>query len=597
MGLWDNMAWRALDGPTMGVGATHTEGRRLYMVRWGILGAGNIAHRFAVSLRAADGGELVAISCRSAAKAAAFAEEFGVSAERAYSDEALGAGASGAGGSNANGPVAGGSNADAAGMAHAGATGAGAVGAAADGACSNTAGVARAGAAHEALLADDGVDAIYLCLPHSMHREWAIAALRAGKAVLCEKPACLSAEELAEVVAVSRETGVPFMEGMKTRFVPCYQAVREAVCAGEIGEVTGVRASLCNDMRELFSRGTTYHSDPMLAGGGVLLDCGTYCASWIEDFLPKAAPHVERFCGAAALPADLDSGFAATFAPASQRVDVYCDARLSLDGAAAELECAFDRAKPRQAVIEGTHGRIVVDELHRPQHAMVFPDGGEVRELDCPYEVDDFHGEICHFQELLESGRAESPVMTLEASLRVAVILDAARACFLPDAQSVNVLECQERLLRYGKSFTSDDAFVLGCVAVHFSRECDLPLAVRIVRESDGLALFQWMGEGKAERHVNFMEGKRRASLECGHSSLWAELDPERRDERGLPSVTAGAFPIRVGDEVVATISTSGSHLGLDHEVCVRALASALGLAYGGDGSDGRVPAFRGLVA
>lgn len=515
------------------------------MVRWGILGAGNIAHRFAASLGAAGGGELVAISCRSAARAAAFAREFGVDAARAYADEALGA----------------------------------------------------TGAAHEALLADEGVDAIYLCLPHSMHCEWAVAALRAGKAVLCEKPACLDAEELEDVISASRDAGALFMEGMKTRFVPCYRAVREAVLAGEIGEVVGVRASLCNQMGELFSGGASYHSAPMLEGGGVTLDCGTYCASWIEDFLPKEALQMERFCGAAALSADLTAGFAAAFAPASQRVDVYCDAQLSIGGARAELECAFDRAKPRRAVIMGTRGSIIVDELHRPQHATVIAGDGEAREIDLPYEVDDFHGEIVHFQELLEAGRTESPVMPLEASRRIAAILDAARFCFMPDAQDAGVLEAQERMLRYKKAFTSDDAFALGCAAVRFSRECDLPMAVRIVRERDGLVLFQWMGEGKTERHVGFMEGKRRAALECGHSSLWAEFDPGHRGEEGLPSITGGAFPIRVGDEVVATMCVSGSHLGLDHEVCVRALASALGLSYGGDGSDGRVPTFFGIAA
>ena len=93
-------------------------------VRWGIVGAGRIAHRFARSLARERRSELVAISCRSAGRAEAFALEHGVPEGGALSDEALGG---------------------------------------------------AAGAAHAALLARPDVDAVYLALPHSMHLEWACA--------------------------------------------------------------------------------------------------------------------------------------------------------------------------------------------------------------------------------------------------------------------------------------------------------------------------------------------------------------------------------------------------------------------------------------
>ena len=145
------------------------------LVRWGIVGAGNIAHRFARSLANEPRSELTTISCRSAAKATAFALEHGVAAEGALSDEALG-------------------------------------------------GVA--GSAHAALLTRPDVDAVYVALPHHLHAEWVVAALRAGKAVLCEKPLCVSPEETALLTRTAHETQSLLMEGMKTRFLPLYRRVR-----------------------------------------------------------------------------------------------------------------------------------------------------------------------------------------------------------------------------------------------------------------------------------------------------------------------------------------------------------------------------------
>jgi predicted dehydrogenase len=323
------------------------------MVRWAILGAGTIAHRFARSLAHVEDAELVALSCRSAEKAAAFAGEFGIEPARAYSDGTL------------------------------------------------------PGSGHEALLADPEVDAVYLALPHGLHHEWATRALRAGRPVLCEKPAALDAAQMADIARVSREAQTLFMEAMKTRFMPLYRRVRDMVDSGAIGEVTQVEATLCNDMRELVEGGRTYHSQP--GQGGVLLDCGTYCASWLEDYLPGEFS-IERADGV------VQGG-----------TDLYADATLAFGSARGRLECAFDRSRPRTATIRGTRGSVVVEELHRPQAATLLVDGREPRPIDAPYEVDDFFGEIDHFTRLVRSGAAESDVMPLAASVRDARIIDRVR--------------------------------------------------------------------------------------------------------------------------------------------------------------------------
>ena len=472
------------------------------MVRFAILGAGNIAHRFAASLAHVAHAELVAASCRSVAKAEAFLAEVPCAAD------------------------------------------------------------ARAYGSHDELLTDPEVDAIYLALPHAFHHDWAIRALRAGKAVLCEKPAMLTAAEMAEVADVARETGLLFMEAMKPRFVPLYAQVMAAL--DELGPIVRVEATLCNDMLAYVEEKDSYH----LHGGpgaGVLLDCGTYCASWIEDLCP-GVPALRSIAGAQ-----------------KGAVDIYADAELDHGGISARLECAFDRAKPRTATIVGERGRIVVEELHRPQRATVYLDGAEPRVLDVPYEVDDFYGEISHFVGLLEAGACESPIMPLKDSVHCALILDTIRAAFTVTPAALEVLEEQERVLRYEEKFDANDAFALGSAIKDLAGDYDLGYVIRIVREVDEYDLFCWGADGKRQANYGYADGKRRAALRLGHCSLWgwtkAQLD-------GLPAEellahgdmpVAGAFPIRVGDDWVATLCVSGLHEGLDHELLVRGLSKVLG--------------------
>ena len=316
------------------------------MIRFGILGAGNIAHRFAASLEHEPRAKLMAASCRTLQKAQAFLRSV----------------------PHAQGAHAYGSFAE--------------------------------------LLTDPEVDAIYLALPHEWHFEWAAKALQARKAVLCEKPAMLSASQMVEISDIVHDRNTLFMEAMKPRFTPLYEKVKEAVQT--IGPVTKVEATLCNDMLGLVEGTGTYHMTPG-PGSGALLDCGTYCASWIEDFCPGKLRIVS-----------VGGKF-------KHGIDIYAAAQLDCDGVEAVLECAFDRAKPRRATIVGERGRVVVDELHRPTQAILVSDDGTKKGIEAPFDVDDFFGEISHFVDLYENGDIESPIMPLNASVRDAVILDAVR--------------------------------------------------------------------------------------------------------------------------------------------------------------------------
>lgn len=147
--------------------------------RWGILGPGNIAKKFAAGLQALPDAELAAVGSRTAERAVAFAEEFGG---------------------------------------------------------------ARAHGSYEELAADPEVDAIYVATPHPFHAEHSILCLEAGKPVLCEKPFTVNAEQARVAVETARRCDVFLMEAMWTRFLPVMDQVRAWLQEGAIGEVLMVSA-------------------------------------------------------------------------------------------------------------------------------------------------------------------------------------------------------------------------------------------------------------------------------------------------------------------------------------------------------------------
>ncbi len=141
-------------------------------LRWGILGTGMIAKKFAGDLPHAQRGVLEATASRSAASAAGFAKQFG----------------------------------------------------------------GRGIGGYDALLADPDIDAVYLSLPNGLHHDWAIRAMRAGKHVLCEKPMAANAEEAEAMFAVAEETGRVLVEAFMYRAHPVIRRLLRLVKSGGIGE-------------------------------------------------------------------------------------------------------------------------------------------------------------------------------------------------------------------------------------------------------------------------------------------------------------------------------------------------------------------------
>ena len=271
-------------------------------VRWGMLSTAGIGRVVASALRGSREAELVAVAGRDAAKAAAYAGELGL---------------------------------------------------------------ARSFGSYEELLADDGVDAVYVPLPIALHTEWTIKALQAGKHVLCEKPFATTAADAAACFDAAEAAGRACIEGLMWRHHPQTLLAQRLVAEGAIGEVAFVRAALTVSVPPGDIRRTGR------LGGGASLDLGCYCISAIRLFggqpLTVSAAHVVDTAAGA------DGGdlrLAATLTlPGSHRSGADASPRRSAQGGRptpgsilAQFDVALDYPRRDELEIVGTTGRITVPD-------------------------------------------------------------------------------------------------------------------------------------------------------------------------------------------------------------------------------------------
>lgn len=149
------------------------------MVRWGLVGPGEIAAGFAEAMQRVEDGVILAVASRSQERATVFGDRFGI--DRRYSDYA-------------------------------------------------------------SLAADPAVDIVYVATPHARHEQDTLALLRAGKHVLCEKPLGMDAGQARRMAEEARARGLFLMEGMWSRFLPAYRTLTDLIDGGRIGEPLLVEA-------------------------------------------------------------------------------------------------------------------------------------------------------------------------------------------------------------------------------------------------------------------------------------------------------------------------------------------------------------------
>lgn len=261
---------------------------------------------------------------------------------------------------------------------------------------------------YAALLDDPEVEAVYVPLPNSLHREWVERAAAAGKHILCEKPLAPTAADAAAMVAACRSADVTLLEAYMTPFHPRAMAIDTLLASGRLGALRFARAAFTGVLCRRDD-----HRWRAEMGGGALLDVGIYC---VAPLLAAAGRAPARAEGAAALaPSGVDASFSGWLHFG--------------DGFSAAIECSFDAPERQSLEIVGTDGAVLVDRAHTPGPADVaFTLRG--RDGRCTDVVaggaNPYRAMIDHFAAVVRHGAP--PRRSVADSISVLTVLDRLRA-------------------------------------------------------------------------------------------------------------------------------------------------------------------------
>ncbi len=254
------------------------------------------------------------------------------------------------------------------------------------------------------LLASE-IDAVYVATHPDTHAEFCIAALLAGKHVLCEKPSALNVRQLQAVLHAAHHDDCLFMEAMKPPFFPLYRKLRAHLVEDPIGPIGFVRAG---------------HSDSSLApdyplhfrdlGGGSILGIGPYEAFLALDWLGE----LKRM------------QIMGRLSPTG--VDSFAIFQTEHERGMAQLHTGLDLLSLGDALLSAPRGGVRIHaNWWNPSRATIhYVDGREVI-LDEPFTHGGFNYEIDHFCQLIRTGQRQSPEITHGLSLAMAALLEEAR--------------------------------------------------------------------------------------------------------------------------------------------------------------------------
>ena len=267
-------------------------------------------------------------------------------------------------------------------------------------------GVARRHASYRAALEED-VDAVYVATPHHLHHDLTLAALQAGKAVLCEKPLAVNAAQASAMAEAAASGGRFLMEAMWMRFLPFAARLAALVEGGAIGEPLTVQADL--GFRAPYEPAGRLF-DPHLAGGA-LLDVGIYPLNLAVMTLGMPATVA---AGAVLGPTGVDHQVGVVMGHGGQRLSV--------------LTASLVADTPCEAHVTGTGGRLrIAPVFHTSERIDLEVDGKVTAVYECPIEGSGYRYEVEEVHRCLRAGLTESPTMTLADSIAIAGLLDRIR--------------------------------------------------------------------------------------------------------------------------------------------------------------------------
>jgi predicted dehydrogenase len=267
---------------------------------------------------------------------------------------------------------------------------------------------------YQDLLLNPDVDAVYIPLPNSQHREWTLKAAERGKHVLCEKPIGLNATEAREMVAACKANGVTLMEAFMYRYTDRTRKVIEVLRSGALGDVKFVSSTF----RFLLANPASIKFKPEL-GGGSLYDVGCYPV----NFVGMVADEIARQRGG--------SPDATGEMPVSVSAECVCEGGVDMifsalmrypSGLIASLHCGFNAQKRVASEIVGTRGVLEVPDTFFGNAGSLTLTIGEDRREILVQESDRYQLEVEDFADAVQKGRA--PLFSLSETVRNMEVLD-----------------------------------------------------------------------------------------------------------------------------------------------------------------------------
>jgi len=310
------------------------------MTYWGIVGLGKIAHHFVKDLALVKDANLYAVASRTTEKAMEFSNEYGATVSYG---------------------------------------------------------------SYEALFKDPKVTVVYIATPHSSHAKWAMAALKAGKHVLCEKPLGMNLEEVLAMTAMAKKQGLFLMEALWTRFNPSMVDIVSKVAQQKIGTVSYLQADF--GFYAMDNDPNSRVLNPAL-GGGSLLDIGIYpiFLAYLILGMPKE--------------------IMATATYSKQGTEVQTAMIFNYENAKAVLYSGFTSKSSMVAQISGSEGLITIQSRWHETQGYDLEIENECSTHPFPTIGRGYAHEIIAVQDAILNGQLEHPFWTHQNSIDLSSLLD-----------------------------------------------------------------------------------------------------------------------------------------------------------------------------
>jgi predicted dehydrogenase len=315
-------------------------------IHWGIYGPGSIAHRFADAMQAVPEASITRVAGRTPEKAQDFAQKHGI--EQALPDL-------------------------------------------------------------QALAADTSIQAVYIATTHNVHCEAACACLAAGKAVLCEKPLAMNAQEVQRMIDTATAHNSFLMEALWSRFLPAWQRVRDLLAENAIGTVGMVHANFGLPINP-DPKGRLLNKD---LAGGALLDLGVYPIALAQMILPGPVQNIQATGIIGPTGVDIRTALTLQFANHSL----------------AQISASIGTRTENSLTIAGDKGQIrVLSPFWAAQEIEWTPDGKTRNRESHPHRLNGFEEQIEAVNHAIRTGHIESTIMPHADSLAIARIMDEVRS-------------------------------------------------------------------------------------------------------------------------------------------------------------------------